>query len=161
MAKKDNYLKAQKEFDSGKKDSALWTQALAISNGDEDKAKYKYIELRVKEIRVANLLLWEVEAKYKLPTFLSLIIVSGCIAIVNLGSYKQKTLAWSAYLGELIGFMLAEFFIAYILIALFAKSFFDDAETPRATAWKTLTVVGIIIMIIWIFTGTAQTYFYD
>ena len=46
MAKKDNFLKAQEEFDSGTKDIALWTQALALSNGDEDKAKYKYIELR-------------------------------------------------------------------------------------------------------------------
>ena len=50
MAFKHKIIKAQKEFDSGKIDGATWCWALNLTNGDEDKAKYKYIKLRALEM---------------------------------------------------------------------------------------------------------------
>ena len=44
------YLKAEKEFNSDKRDEALWVQSLSINQGNESKAKFTYIELRVQEL---------------------------------------------------------------------------------------------------------------
>ncbi|MDG2413736.1 MAG: hypothetical protein P8L99_04065 [Hyphomicrobiales bacterium] len=44
------YLRAEKEFNSDIRDEALWAKSLYINQGNEDKAKYKYIELRVQEL---------------------------------------------------------------------------------------------------------------
>jgi hypothetical protein len=41
------YLKIEKEFNSDKRKEGLWVKSLTLSEGDELKAKYKYIELRV------------------------------------------------------------------------------------------------------------------
>ena len=45
----DIYLKVEKEFDSNRRQEALWVKSLTLCQGDEQKAKYKYIELRVEE----------------------------------------------------------------------------------------------------------------
>ena len=50
MAFKHKIIKAQKEFDNGKIDRATWKRVLNLTYGDEDKAKYKYIELRALEM---------------------------------------------------------------------------------------------------------------
>jgi len=52
MDNKDLYLKAETELISNKKDKALWLKALTLNNGDEDKAKFSYIKLRVEELEV-------------------------------------------------------------------------------------------------------------
>jgi hypothetical protein len=44
------YLRAEKEFNLDRRDEALWSKSLYINQGNEDKAKYKYIELRVQEL---------------------------------------------------------------------------------------------------------------
>jgi hypothetical protein len=46
------YLKATTEFESGAMDAALWAKALAQCKGNENEAKYKYIELRVVQFQV-------------------------------------------------------------------------------------------------------------
>ena len=43
------YLDATKEVDSGTQDPALWAKAMALAEGDEDKARYRYITLRVEK----------------------------------------------------------------------------------------------------------------
>ena len=43
------YLEAAQELDSGKQDPALWVKAMTLSEGDEDKARYRYIALRVEQ----------------------------------------------------------------------------------------------------------------
>ena len=50
MSDKDLYLKAEKEFNSDSKNEALWSKSLTLNSGDEKKAKYTYITLRVEEL---------------------------------------------------------------------------------------------------------------
>lgn len=45
------YLDAAKEIEGGTRDAALWAKAMALSSGDEVKAKYKYINMRVESLR--------------------------------------------------------------------------------------------------------------
>ena len=42
------YLEATQEVDNGTQDPALWAKAMALAEGDEEKAKYRYIALRRK-----------------------------------------------------------------------------------------------------------------
>ena len=41
-------------MDSGTQDPALWAKAMALAEGDEGKAKYRYIALRVEEFSNAS-----------------------------------------------------------------------------------------------------------
>ncbi|MCB5288113.1 MAG: hypothetical protein LHW64_09965 [Candidatus Cloacimonetes bacterium] len=44
------YLQATQEVDEGNQDKALWAKCMALCEGDEGKAKYKYIKERVDRI---------------------------------------------------------------------------------------------------------------
>ena len=44
------YLVATKEVDSRNQDEALWAKSLALSEGDTEKARYTYIQLRVAQL---------------------------------------------------------------------------------------------------------------
>ena len=44
------YLKATNEVKGDSQDPALWAKAMAIAEGDQDKAKYQYIKLRVEQL---------------------------------------------------------------------------------------------------------------
>jgi hypothetical protein len=46
---KEVYLKASKELDSDERDEAVWIKAMTLCDGDDSKARYKYIQLRVDE----------------------------------------------------------------------------------------------------------------
>ncbi len=46
----DFYLEATEEVESNNQKPALWAKAMAICEGDEGKAKYKYINFRVDEL---------------------------------------------------------------------------------------------------------------
>jgi len=48
------YLEATQEVDSGTQAPALWAKAMALAEGDEKKAKYRYIKLRVEELSNAS-----------------------------------------------------------------------------------------------------------
>ncbi len=48
------FLNITKEFESGDVDEALWAKAIVLSEGDEVKAKYKYINLKVDKIKENN-----------------------------------------------------------------------------------------------------------
>jgi hypothetical protein len=48
------YLKAMEEVESGKNDSALWAKALTLADGNQEKAKYQYIKLRVEQLSEQN-----------------------------------------------------------------------------------------------------------
>ena len=48
--KEKYYLKATEEFDAGDVEKALWSKAVAQSEGDENKAKYRYIEERAAQL---------------------------------------------------------------------------------------------------------------
>ena len=43
------YTKITKEVDSDKKVKEVWVKAIVLAEGDEQKAKYKYIKLRVEQ----------------------------------------------------------------------------------------------------------------
>ena len=45
------YLIATTELDDGPKNEALWAKAMALSKGDKEQARYKYIELRVEQLK--------------------------------------------------------------------------------------------------------------
>ena len=50
MGDEELYLKATNEVESGINDAALWAKALALAEGDQEKAKYQYIKLRVEQL---------------------------------------------------------------------------------------------------------------
>ena len=54
---KELFLVATNELDEGDPDKALWATAVAVKEGDEEKAKYEYIRLRVEELNKRGL--WE------------------------------------------------------------------------------------------------------
>ena len=153
MAKKDNFLKAQKEFDSGTKDTALWTQALALSNGDEDKAKYKYIELRAKEMGKFSLRpIIEKEVPsigdlFSIDAFNCMLAPIVLIPIYtgNLFRATKSHLIGGAYWGEFIGYLLAYYLILYVLVMFLAFLIsFSEVKLPKKTAWITISVLSII-----------------
>lgn len=44
------FLKATKEVEAGNQKAALWAKAMALREGNESKAKYKYINLRTEDL---------------------------------------------------------------------------------------------------------------
>jgi len=51
MSDEKLYLQATGEVDSTNIDKALWAKAIALTDGDHDRAKYKYIKLRVEQLQ--------------------------------------------------------------------------------------------------------------
>jgi D-alanyl-D-alanine carboxypeptidase len=45
------YAKAEEEYDSGKINKGLWSQALVKAKGDEKLRKIEYMKLRVKHLK--------------------------------------------------------------------------------------------------------------
>ena len=50
MGNEDLYLAATNEVESSQRDLALWAKSLALTEGDEGKAKFKYINLRIEQL---------------------------------------------------------------------------------------------------------------
>lgn len=50
MSDEQLYLSATKEVQGEKKDPAIWAKAVALAEGDLEKAKYRYIKLRVEKL---------------------------------------------------------------------------------------------------------------
>ncbi len=48
------FLKASEELKEGKVDQALWTKALTLEKGDEEQAKYRYMMLRVDQMKTTG-----------------------------------------------------------------------------------------------------------
>jgi|GEM_PF-845416 len=48
------YLMATEEVDSEHRDAALWAKSIAIVEGDENKARFKYINLRVEQLSLSE-----------------------------------------------------------------------------------------------------------
>lgn len=61
MSDEELYLEATKEVESENKNQALWAKVMALSEGDQNKAKYQYINLRVNQLLE--------ETRNKEPTF--------------------------------------------------------------------------------------------
>ena len=60
---------------------------------------------------------------------------------------RLETLALSAILGELIGIILAQFFITSIIVAFLSKYFFPDNNTPKAKMWNSIRWIPYIIFV--------------
>lgn len=50
MGNETFYLEATEELDSNRQDPAIWAKALALARGEQNVARYKYIELRVEQL---------------------------------------------------------------------------------------------------------------
>jgi TPR repeat protein len=50
LNEKDAYICAAQEVDSSTQDPALWIKAMTLAKGDQEKARYEYISLRVDEL---------------------------------------------------------------------------------------------------------------
>jgi len=50
MSDEELYLEATREVEGEDKNPALWAKVMTLSQGDEDKAKYQYIKLRVEQL---------------------------------------------------------------------------------------------------------------
>lgn len=47
----EHYLTATKEAEGQERNEALWAKSIALCEGDQEKAKYKYIKLRVEQLK--------------------------------------------------------------------------------------------------------------
>jgi uncharacterized protein YifE (UPF0438 family) len=54
MGNENLYLQATIEIDSMNKEEALWAKSMALTNGDEKLARYKYINLRVANLELSK-----------------------------------------------------------------------------------------------------------
>ncbi|MDO8846228.1 hypothetical protein [Methylicorpusculum sp.] len=54
MNDEELYLEATCEVEGENKSAALWAKVMALSEGDSDKAKYKYIKLRVEQLKTSK-----------------------------------------------------------------------------------------------------------
>ena len=54
------YVIANKEVDTNTQDDALWRKAMALTAGNKEKAKYKYVKLRVHQLKKAGFLKFNV-----------------------------------------------------------------------------------------------------
>lgn len=54
MRDEELYLRATEELEGNNKNLALWAKSLALTEGDESKAKFKYINLRVEALKNEN-----------------------------------------------------------------------------------------------------------
>lgn len=54
MGNEGLYLRANNELEENKRDEAIWTKAITICEGDEEKAKYKYVQLRVEILEASG-----------------------------------------------------------------------------------------------------------
>ena len=54
MSDEEYFLQATNEVDEYRQNSALWAKAVALSDGDKEKAKYKYIKLRVGQLKLVD-----------------------------------------------------------------------------------------------------------
>lgn len=54
MSDEQLFLEATKEASSPERDEALWAKAMALAEGAEDKAKYLYIQMRVKQLAASR-----------------------------------------------------------------------------------------------------------
>jgi hypothetical protein len=50
MGNEKLYLAVTNEVNSDERDPALWAKSLTLTEGDEEKAKYKYIKLRIEDL---------------------------------------------------------------------------------------------------------------
>ena len=51
MSDEDLFLAAHKEFENHNQQESLWVKALTLSGGDAEKARHKYIILRVEQLK--------------------------------------------------------------------------------------------------------------
>lgn len=51
LSEEEYYLTATKEAEGEERNEALWAKSLALCEGDKEKAKYKYIHLRVEQLK--------------------------------------------------------------------------------------------------------------
>ena len=65
MGDEDLYLIATNEVDEDRQNEALWSKSMALCNGDNSKAKYKYISLRVEMLGAETLSATSVETNNK------------------------------------------------------------------------------------------------
>ncbi len=50
----DYYLLATEELDKGERKEGVWAKAMVLSEGDTDKARYRYINLRVEQLSIED-----------------------------------------------------------------------------------------------------------
>ena len=65
MSDKEYYQIATKEFEEGKIDEFLWAKVMTLAEGDEVKAKWKYIKLRTEELTEEQRQLIKIQIKDK------------------------------------------------------------------------------------------------
>ncbi len=51
MSDEDFYLKATEEAEGNNRNEALWAKSMALTEGDHEQAKYKYINYRVEQLK--------------------------------------------------------------------------------------------------------------
>lgn len=81
MSDEDLYLEATNEVEEDKKDPALWAKVMALTEGDQDKAKYKYIKLRVEQLSKKK--------KEEKPTFTKKIIDEFDIKYMPISEFSK------------------------------------------------------------------------
>ena len=141
------YLKATEELDSGEIDDAMWVKAMTLSQGDETKARYQYIELKAKRL---NGFSRDPSSKIKIETgvykfsfwivYIIFIIVSWISFTINLPVEN-----FAAMVGQLIGAGLTPLVLSGVVQFISNKTI--KPEYPKRMWWKILTWITTILLI--------------
>jgi len=92
--KEKYYLTATKEFDAGQIETALWSKAMTQSEGDESKAKYKYIEQRAAQLHSQTESIFQFKAIQYLA-FLPIFIATFAGVIIIFGLDPYDLIGWT------------------------------------------------------------------
>jgi hypothetical protein len=141
------YLEATEELDSGEIDDAMWAKAMTLSQGNETKARYQYIELKAQRL---NGFSRDPSTKIKIKTgvykFLFWIIYIIFI-IVSWISFAIKLPLENIYemAGQLIGAGLAPLVLSGVVQFISNRTL--KPEYPKRMWWKILTWITAILLI--------------
>ncbi len=99
MGDESLFLEANEELETGKMNKSLWIKALAIVGGDKEKAKHKYILLRVEQIKNETKSSSNIkstnEKVYSSVYFASIVIgimIAAYIYLINFDNFSETML---------------------------------------------------------------------
>tara|TARA_B100000315_G_scaffold247236_1_gene275679 strand:- start:1186 stop:1707 length:522 start_codon:yes stop_codon:yes gene_type:complete len=139
MSDKEYYQIATKEFEEGKIDEFLWAKVMTLAEGDEVKAKWKYIKLRTEELTEEQRQLIKIQIKDKWRLSLKTLTkaVDGAVGLVifiysvtslflifgnELLKIRYVYEAFLFVLGVIVAPIVYVFLMSFILNAIFQPS---------------------------------------
>lgn len=114
MSDEKYYLEAKKEITNGTKDSALWSKAMALAEGDEAKAHYEYIKFRVEQLNNVNIASEEAVSNKAKEKYWDLFIVAILVGFIS-AAINGEVIFSSGGVGFAFGFGLGLLALSYVI----------------------------------------------